>query len=115
MNRAERRLFIRRGTALLIAAGLLALAACGRGPDLSSAVHVQTAPRIDPDYAGIVMPPNIAPLNFRVLEEGRDCVVRISSDAAETLELPVSRPPMPNRHGRVAPTAQQKQGEEPLL
>lgn len=87
MNRAGRRLFIRRGTALLIVAGLLALASCGRGRDLSSAVRVPTAPRIDPDYAGIVMPPNIAPLNFRVLEEGRDCVVRISSDAAEPLEL----------------------------
>ena len=78
-----------RGTscALLIAAGLLALASCARGPNLSSAVRVEAAPRIDPDYAGIVMPPNIAPLNFRVLEEGSDCVVRISSDGASPVEL----------------------------
>lgn len=27
-------------------------------------------PRLSPDYAGIVLPPNIAPLNFRVLEPG---------------------------------------------
>jgi hypothetical protein len=78
-----------RGTsrALLIAAGLLALASCARGPNLSSAVRVEAAPRIDPDYAGIVIPPNIAPLNFRVLEDGSDCVVRISSDGAATVEL----------------------------
>jgi hypothetical protein len=72
---------------LLIAVGLAALASCGRGPDLSSAVAVEAAPRIDPDYASVVIPPNIAPLNFRVLEEGRDCVVRISSDAAPPVEI----------------------------
>jgi hypothetical protein len=82
-------LFTRRGSirALIIAAGLLALAACGRAPNLSAAVGIQAPPRIAPDYAGIAIPPNIAPLNFRVLEEGRDCVVRISSDGAAPVEL----------------------------
>lgn len=28
-------------------------------------------PRIFPDYAGVTIPPNIAPMNFNVLEEGR--------------------------------------------
>jgi hypothetical protein len=77
----------RTSHALLIAAGLLALASCGREPDLASAVRVGAAPRIDPDYAGIVMPPNIAPLNFRVLEDGLDCVVRISSDGADAIQV----------------------------
>jgi hypothetical protein len=72
---------------LLMAVGAAALASCGRGPDLSSAVAVEAAPRIDPDYASIVIPPNIAPLNFRVLDEGEDCVVRISSDAAPTIAI----------------------------
>ncbi len=72
---------------LLVAFGVSALISCGRGPDLSSAVAVEAAPRIDPDYASIVIPPNIAPLNFRVLEEGSDCVVRISSDAAPPIAL----------------------------
>jgi hypothetical protein len=72
---------------LLIAVGFAALTSCGRAPDLSSAVAVEAAPRIDPDYASIVIPPNIAPLNFRVLEEGRDCIVRISSDAAPAVEI----------------------------
>ena len=48
---------------------------------------METAPRIDPDYAGIIIPPNIAPLNFRVLEDGSDCVVRISSDGAAPVRL----------------------------
>ena len=73
--------------ALLIAVGVAALISCGRGPDLSSAVVVEAAPRIDPDYASTVIPPNIAPLNFRVLEEGGDCIVRISSDAAPPVEI----------------------------
>ena len=72
---------------LLIAFGIAALISCGRGPDLSSAVAVEAAPRIDPDYASIVIPPNIAPLNFRVLEEGSDSIVRISSDAAPPIAL----------------------------
>jgi hypothetical protein len=71
----------------LMVVGVAALASCGRGTDLSSAVAVEAAPRIDPDYAETVIPPNIAPLNFRVLEEGLDCVVRISSDAAPALEI----------------------------
>ena len=32
--------------------------------------HLPYEPNISPDYSGIVLPPNIAPLNFAVLEEG---------------------------------------------
>lgn len=35
-----------------------------------SAVVVGRAPKLFPDYAGIVIPPNIAPLNFKVEEPG---------------------------------------------
>ena len=73
-------------TALYIAAALL-LVSCSRTPDLTSAIAVDSPPRIDPDYASLVIPPNIAPLSFRIMEEGRDFVVRISSDAAPPLEL----------------------------
>ena len=73
--------------ALLIAVGIAALISCRRPPDLSSAVAVEAAPRIDPDYASIVIPPNIAPLNFRILEDGSDCIVRILSDGAPPVEI----------------------------
>ena len=40
---------------------------------------VKRAPRISPDYADTVIPPNIAPLNFVVKEPGSEYCVRISS------------------------------------
>ena len=36
-------------------------------------------PVITPDYTGIVLPPNIAPLNFRVREPGRNYRIQLSS------------------------------------
>jgi len=38
---------------------------------------IDRKPVIDPDYAGLIIPPNIAPLNFRVLEEGTRYKARI--------------------------------------
>ncbi len=52
-----------------------------------SPVVVAAAPRITPDYAGVVLPPNIAPLNFRIDEPGRRYVARIHSDAGEQIEI----------------------------
>jgi len=40
-------------------------------------VEVETEPRISPDYSNVVIPANIAPLNFCILEEGRRYFVRI--------------------------------------
>ncbi len=71
-------------TLVLIAAGLV-IVSCRRTPDITSATLVDTPPRIDPDYTSLVIPPNIAPLNFRIKEEGQDYVVRVSSDAAPPL------------------------------
>jgi hypothetical protein len=39
--------------------------------------EVAREPEISPDYAGTVIPANIAPLNFRVLEEGRAYFVAV--------------------------------------
>ena len=72
--------------AFYMAAGLL-VTSCSRMPDLASATPVHSPPRIDPDYTSLVIPPNIAPLNFRIKEEGRDFVVKISSEAAPPLEI----------------------------
>jgi len=60
---------------------------CGRTPDVTRATVLDRPPRIDPDYTSIVIPANIAPLNFRINEDGRDYVVRISSDTTSPLEL----------------------------
>ena len=59
------RLFL---SATLFAAGFFPLASRSRGAEPAANQHV--APRLQPDYAGIVIPPNIAPLDFRILDPG---------------------------------------------
>lgn len=44
-------------------------------------------PRMFPDYGGIVLPPNIAPLNFRIEEPGRRYQVTIRSTRGQSIEL----------------------------
>ena len=72
------------GTALhlVLASGLAAAAAAadasGSGPKL---------PRLFPDYAGITLPPNIAPLNFRVEEPGNRFQADLHSVTGPALHL----------------------------
>lgn len=80
---------------LLIAAALIAgiVAWCvlrtggGRVSGVASATRSTAEPRIDPDYTSLVIPPNIAPMNFRIMEDGQDYVVRISSEGGRSLEI----------------------------
>jgi hypothetical protein len=44
-------------------------------------------PVIRPDYSDVVIPPNIAPLNFVVDEPGTGCLVRISGDRGDPIEV----------------------------
>ncbi len=48
---------------------------------------VPRPPRISPDYTGTVIPPNIAPLNFSVNEEGRQYYVKLYSKEGKTIEI----------------------------
>jgi hypothetical protein len=43
--------------------------------------------RIDPDYTGIVIPPNMAPLNFSVKEPGQEYFVRIQSTQGDPIRI----------------------------
>ena len=43
-------------------------------------VETDEAPRLYPDYAGVVVPPNIAPLNFEIQEDGQEYLTRFSID-----------------------------------
>jgi Tol biopolymer transport system component len=69
-----------------------AWAVWGRHPDVAGAVAIPRPPRIRPDYSDVVIPPNIAPLNFTIEEQGRRFLVRISGQTGEPIEL-VSRQP----------------------
>ncbi|MEE9370051.1 MAG: hypothetical protein V3W45_01150 [Sedimentisphaerales bacterium] len=48
---------------------------------------VGRAPSIHPDYSGVVIPPNIAPLNFRVQENGSYYCVKIYSNRGKAIEV----------------------------
>lgn len=61
-------------------------------PSLVDASAVSRIPQIRPDYSGVTIPPNIAPLNFSIRERGTRFLVRVSSEAGESFEI-VSRSP----------------------
>ena len=69
------------GFALLL---VLVLAGCGpTWPD--SAADTGRPPKLHPDYSGIVIPSNIAPLNFVVREQADRVVVRLSGQQGTPL------------------------------
>jgi Tol biopolymer transport system component len=53
---------------------------------------VQRLPKIRPDYSQIVIPPNIAPLNFRVEESGVEYRVRIHAAAGDAILIGSRKP-----------------------
>jgi len=67
---------------------------------LESATLLDRGPVISPDYAGVTVPANFAPTNFRVLEPGDAYLVRIAGDSGSPIlvsspspriEIPIRR------------------------
>lgn len=57
---------------------------------------IEAVPRlahIQPDYQGLVVPPNIAPLNFVIREDGQHFLVKLRGPAGEAIEV-LSRSPV---------------------
>ncbi|MBN2189107.1 MAG: PD40 domain-containing protein [Chitinispirillaceae bacterium] len=77
------------GRRLLAVFGAAALCACrGDVADLQrQCMPVDRFPAISPDYAGIVIPPVIAPLNFAVAEPGTACRAVFSSRRGGTIAV----------------------------
>lgn len=59
-------------------------------------------PNMSPDYSGVTIPANIAPLNFRVLEEGQDYLLKVHSQdgAAITVSNRTGHMRIPTRRWR---------------
>jgi hypothetical protein len=76
---------------LIVVAAAVSVGACAvwwrHRPNVNAAVAVPRPPRISPDYSGITLPPNIAPLNFMVREQGRRFLVRVASEAGGSIEI----------------------------
>ncbi len=66
---------------LLFSAAILLLASCASRPDVpSSSKETKSLPAIFPDYCNVMVPYNIAPLNFMLsADEFEACVARIST------------------------------------
>jgi hypothetical protein len=73
---------------------LFAVSGCTTRSDVPAADGPLTArpPQIDPDYADVIIPPNIAPLNFVVHEPGVAFEVSIRADKGEPLHLSSTSP-----------------------
>ena len=84
--------------ALVVVVVLVSLCAAGyhalyRGaPDLAACASADRPPRIRPDYADTVIPPNVAPLNFRVAEPGDGYRVTIRAEQGESIEVRSATP-----------------------
>ncbi|HTL55707.1 MAG TPA: hypothetical protein VL361_08505 [Candidatus Limnocylindrales bacterium] len=59
---------------------------------LTEALPVQQMPRIKPDYSGVRIPPNIAPMNFSVLEAGSRFFARLHSSSGQAIEISIDSP-----------------------
>jgi len=52
--------------------------------------ETERLPNIDPDYTGITFPPNIAPLNFKINEEGTEFYVDIYTDSKDSKRIRIN-------------------------
>jgi hypothetical protein len=78
--------FLLRGlSAFTVTVALLFLSGCSDNE--TSAVSVDREPQISPDYAGVTIPPNIAPLNFSILEKAEASVVKIHGPHGKTVSV----------------------------
>lgn len=50
-------------------------------------VEVAVEPRISPDYSNIVIPTNIAPINFRILEQGQQYFVKVRAGSGKAIDI----------------------------
>ena len=86
------RIAIGLGALAAMAGCVVGIAVSSRPPAVTDAQLVDRAAAIRPDYAGVAIPPNIAPLNFVVLEPGRRYEVRIGSARGRPIRIRSASP-----------------------
>jgi len=72
---------------LLSGVVLLGLVALGCRESLQPFTEAHRPARTYPDYSATVIPPNIAPLNLKILEPGRKFCLRVSAAAGSPIEV----------------------------
>lgn len=71
---------------IIIIIVLAILSGCKSRPG-ENVTKVEKQPQIEPDYANLTIPVNIAPLNFIVKDKGESYAVTITSEAGEGIEI----------------------------
>jgi len=77
--------FFGLGTATVLA--WLAVSGCSTLEEIKSPGSAGRPPVLSPDFSGITVPPNIAPLNFLIQEKGDRYAVEIRSSRGETIRV----------------------------
>jgi hypothetical protein len=77
---------------LTIICGSFVALHCGKSISSGVTQRIDRPPHINPDYSDIVVPPNIAPMNFRILEDGEAYKVTIQSGDQPPLLIRSSKP-----------------------
>jgi hypothetical protein len=70
----------------VVIVSILAIASCSPRA-VEKYTEAGSEPNISPDYRGAVIPPNIAPLNFRILQEGSAYFVTIRSEQGSPIDV----------------------------
>ena len=70
----------------LVLLGSLWLMSCAP-KDMGQCTQVPYEPNITPDYTGLVIPPNIAPLNFQIRESGKAYRARVHAAQGPSIEI----------------------------
>jgi hypothetical protein len=72
---------------LCIAVVTVCTGCSNEGPNPENCTYIERRPTISPDYTGTVLPPNIAPTNFIIKEEGLSYYVQISSEEGKAIDI----------------------------
>lgn len=80
-------IFIVFGIVIVLFIGGILLFSHSAKPIISNYVLVNRTPLIYPDYSEIVIPPNIAPLNFKIKEKGKQYYVKIIPAYGNPIEI----------------------------
>lgn len=86
MNKAFRSYIFKLGLLGICLAGFIFTAGAQDLP-MDPAADESHLPKISPDYTGVTLPPNIAPLNFKIIEPGDQYKVEIHAKAEPSIEL----------------------------
>jgi hypothetical protein len=70
---------------------IIGISFCGKAP-LGDAEVLPVLPHLSPDYIGVVIPPNIAPMNFMIQEPVEQYYVKISSEKGKAIILSDNKP-----------------------